>query len=138
AAEAARGAAAIHRRVAAAEHDDAAADLVDMAERDGGQPVDSDMDVGGGFLAARRLEFAPARRARADKDCVPPFGEQRIHAADEMAVAGLDPQFDDPIDLLVGHRFGQAETRDLRPHHAAALGVAVEHHAVIAERYEIA
>src|SRR4029077_20545888 len=69
AAEAARGTAAIHRRVAAAEHDDAAADLVDMAERDTRQPVDADMDVGGGFLAARDLELAAARRAPADKEC---------------------------------------------------------------------
>ena len=46
AAEPARGAAAIHRGVAAAEHDDALADLGDMAERDAGQPVDADMDVG--------------------------------------------------------------------------------------------
>src|SRR5213079_3210845 len=41
-------------------------------------------------------------------------------------------------DLLVGHRFGQAEARDLCSHHAAALGVAVEHDAVIAERGEVA
>src|SRR5437762_11097204 len=71
AAEAARGAAAIHRRIAAAEHDDAAADLVDMAERDAGQPIDADMDIGGGFLAAGDVELAAARRAGADKDCVP-------------------------------------------------------------------
>ena len=45
AAEPARGAAAIHRGVAAAEHDDALADLVDVAERDARQPVDADMDV---------------------------------------------------------------------------------------------
>src|SRR5438270_7302267 len=138
AAEAARGAAAIHCRVAAAEHDDAAADLVDMAERDGGQPVDADMDVGGGFLPAGDLELAAARRARADKDRVPALGEQRLQAADELTVAGLDPKIDDAVDLLVGHRFGQAEARDLCSHHAAALGVAVEHDAVIAERREVA
>src|SRR6266853_4977602 len=68
AAEAARGAAAIHSRVAAAEHDDAAADLVDMAERDAGQPIDADMDVGSGLLAARDVELAAARRAGADED----------------------------------------------------------------------
>src|SRR6185312_3366354 len=37
-----------------------------------------------------------------------------------------------------GHRFGQAEARDLRAHHAAAVGVAVEDHALIPEREEIA
>src|SRR5580700_10501201 len=76
AAEAARGAAAIHRRIAAAEHDDPAADLVDMAERNARQPVDADMDVGGSFLPAGDLELAAARRARADEDRVPAFGEQ--------------------------------------------------------------
>src|SRR4029077_5916946 len=34
--------------------------------------------------------------------------------------------------------FGQAEARDLGPHHAAALAVAVEQHAVVAERHQIA
>src|SRR5437016_7058262 len=109
-----------------------------MAERDGGQPVDADMDVGGGFLPAGDLELAAARRARADKDRVPALGEQRLQAADELSVAGLDPEIDDTVDLLVGHRFGQAEARDLCSHHAAALGVAVEHDAVIAERGEVA
>src|SRR5205085_8723955 len=110
AAEAPRGAAAIHRRVAAAEHDDAAADLVDMAERDGGQPVDADMDVGCGLLAARNIEFAAAWRARADKDGVPVFGEQGLHATDELAVAGLHPQLDNPVDFLIRDYFRQAET----------------------------
>ena len=81
AAEAARRAAAIHRGVAAAEHDDAAADLVDMAERDARQPVDADMDVRRGLLAAGDLEVAPARRAAADEDRVPILGEQRLEAA---------------------------------------------------------
>src|SRR5260221_10274353 len=57
--ESARRAAAIHRRVAATEHDDAAADLVDMAERNARQPVDADMDMGGGLLAPGDLDVAP-------------------------------------------------------------------------------
>src|ERR1019366_2606544 len=63
AAEATRGAAAIHRGVAAAEHDHALADLLDMAERNAGEPVDADMDIGGGFLATGNLKLAAARRA---------------------------------------------------------------------------
>src|SRR4029077_11442264 len=136
AAEAARGTAAIHRRIAAAEYDDAAADLVDMAERDARQPVDADMNVGAGFLAAGDLDLTPARRSRADEDGGPAFREQRLQAADILAVAGFDPQFDDPIDLLVGDRFRQPEAWDLGPDYAAALGVAVEHDALIAERHE--
>src|SRR5205823_6556081 len=125
AAEAARGAAAIHRRVAATQHDDAAADLVDVAERDGGQPVDADMDMGAGLLAPGQLDLAAARRAGADKDRVPALIKQLAHAADVMPEAGLDPHVEDQIDLFIGDGFGQAKARDLAAHHPAALAVAV-------------
>ena len=59
AAEPARGAATIHRGVAAAENDDALADLIDMLEINAGQPIDADMDVGGGFLAPGRSRSRP-------------------------------------------------------------------------------
>ena len=106
AAEPARGAAAIHRGVAAAEHDDAAADLVDMAERDARQPIDADMDVGRRLVAARDVEIAPARRAAADKNRVPILGEQRLQAAHRLAEPGLDAHVEDQLDLFVGHGFG--------------------------------
>src|SRR6266700_3425753 len=138
AAEAARGAAAIHRRVAAAEHDDAAADLVDMTKRDGGQPVDADMDMGARLLAPGKLDLAAARRAGADKDRVPALVQQRAHAVDVMTEAGLDPHVEDQVDLFVGDGFGQAKARDLAAHHAAALAVAGEHDAVIAQGHQVA
>ena len=56
AAEPSRAAAAVHRGVAAAEHDDAPADRVGVAEEHARQPLDADADV------ARR--FAPARERR--------------------------------------------------------------------------
>ena len=59
AAEPTRRAAAIHRGVAAAEHDHAL-EILDMAERDIRQPVDADVNVRGGFRAARHVEFATA------------------------------------------------------------------------------
>src|SRR5205823_471587 len=55
-----------------------------------------------------------------------------------MTEAGLDAHLDDAVNLLVGDRFGQTEAWNLGPHHAAALGVAVEHHAVVTERQQIA
>ena len=114
AAEAARGAAAVHRGVAAAEHDDAPADLVDVAEGDAGEPVDADMDIGGGFLAAGNVEVAAARRAGADEHRVVALVEQRLQAADVLAEAGLDAaHVDDVADLLVDAPLGQAEARDL-------------------------
>ena len=109
AAEAARGAAAVHGGVAAAEHDDALADLVDVAERDVGQPVDADMDVGGGFLAAGNVEIAAARRAGADEHGVVAFGEQGLQAVDIAAGDEVDAEIEDVAALLVDHRFGQAE-----------------------------
>src|SRR5260221_6127214 len=55
-----------------------------------------------------------------------------------MAVAGLDAEIDDTVDLFVGNRLGQAEPRDLGPHHAAALGVAVDHDAVVTQWHQVA
>ena len=138
AAEPARGAAAIHGGVAAAEHDHALADLVDVAERDRGEPVDADMDVLGRFLAARNFKLAPARRARTDEDRVEILREQRLHAVDAAAPDELDAEVEDIVALLVDHRVGQAELRDLRAHHAARLRVLIEHDAVISERREVA
>ena len=138
AAEAARGAAAVHRGIAAAEHDDALADLGDVAERHRGEPVDADVDVLGGFLAARNVELATARRAGADEYRVPAFGEQLLQAFDRPSAAKFDAEIEDVVALLVDHLVGQAELWDLRAHHAAGAEVAVEHHAFVAHRREVA
>ncbi len=138
AAEPARGAAAIHRGIAAAEHDDALADLVDVAERDAGQPVDADMDVLGRFLAAGNFEVAAARRAAADKDGVKIFREQRLEAVDALAADEFDAEIEDVIAFLVDDRFRQAEFRNLRAHHAAGFRILVEHDAGVAHRREVA
>src|SRR5205085_3630914 len=89
AAEAARGAAAIHRGVAAAEHDHAATDLVGMAERDACEPVDADVNVLCRFLAAGNIELAAARRTGADKDRVVVLREQLLQAVDALAAFEL-------------------------------------------------
>ena len=138
AAEPARGAAAIHRGVAAAEHDDALADLVDVAERDAGQPVDADMDVLGRFLAAGDLEIAAARRAAADEDRIEIFGQQRLQAVDALAADELDAEVEDVAAFLVDHAFRQAEFRNLGAHHAAGQRVLIEHDALVAQRRKVA
>src|SRR5260370_1352309 len=138
AAETAGGAAAVHRGVAAAEHDHALADLGDVAERDAGEPVDADMDVGGGLLAAADLEIAPARRARADEHGIPVFRQELLEAVDALAAAELDADVEDVIALLVDHRLGQAKFLDLRAHHAARLGILVEHDAGVTHGCEVA
>ena len=139
AAEAARGAAAVHRRIAAAEHDDAPADLLDVPERDVGQPVDADMNVGGGFLPAGYVEVAAARRAGAGEHRVVAFVEDGLEAPDMLAEAGLDPaDADDVTDFLVDHQLGQTEARDLAPDHATAARLGVVQGDLIAEWREVA
>jgi hypothetical protein len=66
-------AAAVHCGIAAAEHDHALADFLDVAEVDRGQPVDTDMDMGRGCFGAGQLEGAAARCAGADEDRVIAF-----------------------------------------------------------------
>src|SRR5262245_38021967 len=131
AAEAARGPATVHRGIAAAENDDALADLVDMAERDGREPVDSDVNVLGRILAAGYVEVAPARSAGADEDRIPVSGEKGLHAVDALAGLKLDAEVKDVAALLVDDSVGQAEFRNLRAHHAAGFWILVEDHAVV-------
>src|SRR5208282_1827332 len=138
AAEPARGAAAIHGGVAAAEHDDALADAVDVAEGDAGQPVDADMDVLSRFVATGDVEVAAARRAAADENRVKPFGQQRLHAVDALAADKGDAEIEDVVAFLVDHAFRQAEFRNLRAHHAAGRRVQVKHDAVVTHRREVA
>src|SRR4029077_9486312 len=137
AAKAARGATAIHRRIAAAEYDNALADAIDVAKGDAGEPVDADVDVLGRFLAAGNVEVAAARCAAADKDGVEVFRQQRLHAVDALAAGESDAEVKDVMAFLVEHLFRQAEFRNLRAHHAAGERVLVEHHALIAYRRKV-
>src|SRR6267154_1320176 len=130
--------AAVHRRVAAAQHDHAPADPVGVAEGNGRKPVDADMDVLGRFPAPRNVEVAAARRARADEDRVIALLDQLFHAFDFHTAFELDAQIEDVADLLVDHFHRQAEARDLRPDHAAGARILVEYGDVVAQRREIA
>src|SRR5262249_37573764 len=137
-AEPARGAAAVHRGVAAAQHDHALADLVDMAERDVREPVDADVDVGLGLRAAGNIEVAAARRTAADENRVVAIAHQPLEAVDALAEAQLDAaDARDVADLLVDHGLRQAEARNLAADHAAGLGIAIEDHEVIAKGREV-
>src|SRR5690606_8162138 len=82
AAETHRGAAAIHRGIAAAEHDDLAANFLDMTEGHAGEPVDTDMDVRGPFIAAGNLQIAPAWGTGADEYGVVTLVEHTLEAVD--------------------------------------------------------
>ena len=138
AAQAARRAAAVHGRVAATEHDHPLADARHVAERNGRQPVDADVDVRRRFAASGNVEVAPARRAAADEHGVPAFGEQLLHAVDALAAAEFDAEIEHVADFLVDHGIGKAELGYLRADHAAGARVAVEDHAFVAERRQVA
>ncbi len=55
-----------------------------------------------------------------------------------MTALEVDAEVEDVVGLLVDHRIRQAELWNLAPHHAARLGIGIEHGAVIAERREVA
>src|SRR6201997_4946912 len=96
------------------------------------------MDVRRRFLAAGNVELAAARRARTDEDRIPALRQQRLEAVDAPAAVKFDAEVEDIVAFLVDDRFRQTEARNLRADHAAGLGVLVEHHAVIAERRQVA
>ena len=138
AAQPARRTAAVHRGVAAAQHDHALADAGDVAERHGGQPVDADMDIGGGFVTAGNGQVAAARRAATDEDRVVVIVQQRLQAVDPLAEPHLHAEVGDVADFLVDDVFGEAEFRDLAADHAARARVRIEQHQFVAERRQVA
>ena len=99
AAQPARGAAAIHGRIADADDQNPFADRVDVAEGDGFQPVDADVDAVR-IVAAGDIEILAARRAAADEDRVETLVQQRLHAVDRRVVADLDAHVEDVVDLF--------------------------------------
>ena len=136
--EAARRAAAVHGGVAAAEHDHALRHARDVAERDGGEPVDADVDVLRGLLAPGNVEVPAARRARAHEDRVVAVAQQFLQRLDALVGAEVDAQVEDVAHFLVDHALGEAEPRDLRADHAAGALVGLEHRDLVAERREVA
>ena len=78
AAKSAGGAAAVHGGVAATQNDHPPTDLLDVTEGDAGEPVDADVNVGGGLFAAWDLEVSPTRRAGTDEDGVVVFRQNRF------------------------------------------------------------
>src|SRR5581483_335760 len=137
AAQPARAAAAIHRGVAAAEHDRALADFADMTEIDGCEPVDSEMCFRRDFIPARQFQVAPARRAATDEHRVVVI-QQRTQRIDAAIADELHAEIEDVTDFLVDHGFRQAESRHLRAHEASALGVGFEDRDLVSQWREIA
>jgi amidase len=137
-AQAARGSAAVHCGVAAAEHYHALADLRRMFERNARQPVDADVYVRGAFFAAGYLQLASARRSRAHEHRVVILFQHFLQGRNIVFEMRVDAQPQYVIDLFVQHALRQPECRYLRQHKAAALELFVEKVHLVAERRKVA
>src|SRR5215813_3631948 len=138
AAEAQRGAAAIHGRVAATDHHHALADPADVLEGDAGQPIDADVNVGGGLPAAEEVEVLALGGAAANEDRIETLAQQRRQGVNLAAKARLHAKCQDAIDLLVEDRLRQPEGGNVGAHQAVAARVLLKQHATVAERHQIA
>ena len=139
-AEPKRRAAAVHRRVAAAEHDDPPADALACGRkrrwrasrcRYGYWPRASS--------ASGKLEVAAARRAACRrKSRHSPRRSSAFRLVDVAPGDECGAALEHVADFLVDDGVGQAEFRDLAAHHAARARVAVEDDDLVAERREVA
>ena len=109
-AEPLRRAAAVHRRVADADDQDALADRLDVAEVDRLEPLDADEDLIG-VAPPGNLQLLALGRAAADEHGVVFAAvEQRLQAVDRRVVADVHAHVDDVADLFVEDLLGQAGT----------------------------
>ena len=139
AAHAARRAAAVHGRVAAAQHDDALADAVNVAKVDRGQPFDADVDVCARFLAPGQIQILSVRGAAAHEDGVVAGGQQSSHGVDALpALEGDALQIEHIAGFFVQYAIGQTKARNARAHESARLCFGIEHRHVIAQWRQIA
>ena len=138
AAEPARGTAAVHRGIAAAKDEYALADLRHVPEINAGEPVEADMNLRRGFLAAGQVQIAATRRAAADEHRVVALGQQILHRFDAAVTDEFDAQIEDVAGFLVDHFLRQAEPRHLGTHEAAWFGIGLKYGHPVAQRGEIA
>ena len=108
-AEAARRAAAVHRRVADADDEHALPDLLDVAEVGRREPLDTYMNVRRGFGAPGEIEILSVRRAAPDEHGVESLREQIAHARDGRVVPDVDAHVEDVAHLFVEHARRQSE-----------------------------
>ena len=130
--------AAVHRGVATAKNDDTLRNFGDVPEGHAGEPIDTNMDVGSGFLATGKMRFAAARRTSADEHRVIALGKSFLEAVYPDTEAGFHTHAQNVANLLVDHRLGQAEFRNLAADHAATLARPVKHGNAISKRQQIA
>src|ERR1700722_8601522 len=134
--ETATGPAAIHGRVTDADDQHVFADGIGVAEGDGFQPIDTDMDAIG-VMTAGDVELFSARRSRADKDRIEALAEQRPHAMNGRVVSNLNSHVEDLVDLVHENAFGQAEGGNVGAHQSAGPVVLFEEDNFVAQRHQV-
>ncbi len=137
-AQAPRRAAAVHRGIAATQHNDARRDFGDVAERHRCQPVNADVNVRTGLFAPRDIELAPAWRAAADKHRVKALLEQARHGIHTLRTDKIDAQIQHVAGFFINHRLRQPKAWNLGADKAARLGFAVKHGHVVTQRRQVA
>src|SRR5262249_55641490 len=109
---------------------------IKVAEGDGAEPVDADVDAVG-LVTPGDVEIFTARRAAADEDGVVAFVDQGFHAFDGGVVANVDAHIKDRVALIGEDLFREAEGRDIRPHQAAGFSVFFENGDGITVRHQV-
>ena len=132
-----RGPAAVHRGVADADDQHAAANRLDVAEVDRLEPVDADEDLVG-IAAPGDVQLLAPRRAGPDEHgVVTPVIHQPLQAVDRGAVPDIHAHVGDVTDLLVEHVLRETERRDVDPHEAAGARQLLEDGDLVAERHQV-
>src|SRR5258706_2066197 len=116
-------------------------DLVDVAEVDGAEPFDADVDLLARSLipAAGDVELLSLWRAAAHKDRVEVVADvqQILEARDRRVVPDLGAHVDDVARLLIEHAFRKAKGRDVEAHQATSARILLVDHDLVAEREEV-
>jgi hypothetical protein len=136
-AEPARGAAAVHRRVADADDQHALADRAHVPEVHRLEPLDPDVDPIRCIPSPGEIQLLSLRRAAADEDGVEPLAEQGAHARHRRGPANVDPHPENRPDLLVEHGGREPEGRDVGPHQPAGPVELLEDRHRVAERHQV-
>ena len=135
-AEALGGTAAVHGRVAHADHQHPVPTAVDVAEAHRFEPVDADVHL---FRvpAPREVQLLAPGSARAYEDRVVVLFQQCRQAVDRTVEAQIHPHVGDVLNLLPQHLARKPEFGDVRPHQPAGLGQLLEDRDFVPERHEV-
>jgi hypothetical protein len=111
-------------------------DRIGVAERDGLQPIDPNVDAVR-VVAAGDFKIFTARRAAAHEDGVEALAQQILHAVYGRAIADVDAHAQNRISFKLQHTFRQPERGDVGAHQSAGLIVLFEDSDLVAQGHQI-